>query len=59
MQILCADPGLHSRPRPDHAPYIASWLSLLKDEPRAIFDAATRAQAAVDYLHSLQPTAEN
>jgi antirestriction protein ArdC len=31
----------------------------LKDDKRAIFSAAAYAQKAADYLHSLQPKAEN
>ena len=41
---------LTSKPRTDHAPYIASWLRVLGNDPRAIFTAASRAQAAADYL---------
>ena len=44
--------GLPSEPRRDHAPYIASWLKALKNDSRAIFTAATKAQQAVDYLAS-------
>ena len=51
--FLCADLGIASSPRADHASYIASWLELLKDEPRAVFDAATQAQQAVEFLHAL------
>ena len=51
--FLCADLGIASSPRSDHASYIASWLKLLEDEPRAVFDAATQAQRAVEFLHSL------
>ena len=42
--------GLPSEPRIDHAPYIASWLKVLKGDSRAIFTAASKAQAAADYL---------
>lgn len=42
--------GLPSVPRTDHAPYIASWLKVLKADSRAIFTAASRAQTAADYL---------
>lgn len=42
--------GLPSVPREDHAPYIADWLRVLKNDSRAIFIAASRAQAAADYL---------
>ena len=51
--FLCADLGIASSPRADHASYIASWLQLLEDEPRAVFDAATQAQRAVEFLHGL------
>ena len=43
---------LPSEPRRDHAPYIASWLKVLKNDSRAIFTAASKAQAAADYLMS-------
>jgi antirestriction protein ArdC len=52
--FLCADLSLE--PRPDHAAYIASWLRILKNDKRAIFTAASRAQAAADYLTGLQTT---
>ncbi|WP_425228556.1 ArdC family protein [Sphingomonas sp.] len=49
--------GLAATPREDHALYIASWLAALKDDPRAIVTAASRAQAAADYLIALgEPT---
>lgn len=44
--------GLPSEPRTDHAPYIASWLKVLKSDSGAIFTAAGKAQAAADYLSS-------
>lgn len=49
---LCADLGIALEPRPDHASYIASWLTVLKNDNRAIFTAASHAQRAVDHLHS-------
>ena len=51
--FLCADLGISSSPREDHASYLATWLRLLKDEPRALFEAASLAQRAVEYLHGL------
>src|SRR5690606_41973824 len=53
--LILADLGIAHEPRPDHAAYIASWLQLLKDEPRAIFTAASKAQAAADWMHAQQP----
>jgi antirestriction protein ArdC len=49
--FLCADLGLSATPRLDHAGYIESWLKVLKGDTRAIFTAAGKAQAAVDWLH--------
>lgn len=53
--FLCADLGISLEPRPDHASYIESWLKVLRDDKRAIFTAASHAQAAADYIHGLQP----
>lgn len=52
--FLCAHLGIANDPRPDHAQYIANWLTILKNDSRAIFTAASKAQAAADYLISLQ-----
>jgi antirestriction protein ArdC len=58
--FLAADLGIvpELEPRPDHASYLASWLTILKSEKRFIFAAAAHAQRAVRYLHELQPNAE-
>ena len=57
--FLCADLELTPEVRDDHASYIASWLEVLKNDKRAIFQAASYAQKAVDFLHGLQkPKAE-
>ncbi|TJW00030.1 MAG: DUF1738 domain-containing protein [Mesorhizobium sp.] len=55
--FLAADLGIvpELEPRPDHASYLASWLTILKNEKRFIFAAAAHAQRAVNYLHDLQP----
>jgi antirestriction protein ArdC len=42
--------GLSTEPREDHAQYIASWLTVLKADSKAIFSAASRAQQAMDWL---------
>ncbi len=52
--FLCADLGLSNEPRPENAAYVASWLKVLKNDKKAIFTAASKAQAAVDYLDSKQ-----
>jgi len=48
--FLCGDLGLSSRPRPDHARYLASWLKVLKSDNRAIFTAASAAAKAAEWL---------
>jgi antirestriction protein ArdC len=53
--FLCADLNLTPEVREDHAAYIATWITVLKGDTRAIFSAAAHAQRAADYLHSLQP----
>ena len=54
---ILADLEIAHRPRPDHAAYIGSWLELLKDNPRAIFTAASKAQQAADWMHRCQSEA--
>ncbi|WP_205927394.1 ArdC family protein [Rhizobium sp. P32RR-XVIII] len=56
--FLCADLGIvpELEPRPDHASYLQSWLSVLANDKRAIFQAAAHAQRAVAFLHGLQAT---
>jgi antirestriction protein ArdC len=56
--FLCADLELTPEVRIDHASYIASWLDVLKNDKRAVVQAASHAQRAVDYLHNLQPEAK-
>jgi antirestriction protein ArdC len=55
--FLCADLGIapELEPRPDHASYLASWLKVISDDKRAIFQAAAHAQRAVNFLHGIQP----
>jgi antirestriction protein ArdC len=48
--FLCAHLGITGQLR--HADYIASWISLLKEDDRAIFTAASQASKAADYLRS-------
>ena len=56
--FLCAELSITSEPRPDHASYIANWLSVLKSDNRAIFAASAKANQAVSYLKSLQEKKE-
>jgi antirestriction protein ArdC len=51
--FLGADLGFAPMPEAQHAAYIQSWLQVLKDDKRCIFSAASHAQKAVEYIHSL------
>ena len=53
--FLCADLGLANEPRPDHTAYLQNWLTVLRNDKRAIFTAASKAQQAADWMHALQP----
>ena len=55
--FLSADLGLTPETRVDHASYIANWLTVLKNDKRAIFTAAAHAERACGFLHGLQPDA--
>jgi antirestriction protein ArdC len=48
--FTCARLGITNAPRLDHAQYIASWLQGIKDDPRALFRAASDAAKAADWL---------
>lgn len=48
--FLCAELGISSRPRPDHARYISGWLSVLRKDHRAILLAASQAEKATRFL---------
>ena len=52
---LCAALGIVPTVR--HADYLASWLEVLRADPRAIFRAASHASRAADYLSAFQPDA--
>ncbi|WP_077920563.1 ArdC family protein [Spirosoma sp. 209] len=54
--FLAADLGFEPMPEARHAAYIQSWLKALQDDKRFIFQAASHAQKAVEYLHILQPS---
>jgi len=55
--FLAADLDITPEIREDHASYVDHWLRVLKSDKRAIFQAASYAQRAVDFLYGLQPPA--
>lgn len=52
--FLAADLGFEPMPESKHAAYMQSWLDVLQNDKRFIFQAASYAQKAVEYLHGLQ-----
>lgn len=54
--FLCADMGLNTIEKEDHAAYIAYWLKVLKDNKKCIVHAASDASKAVDFLNTFQPS---
>jgi antirestriction protein ArdC len=51
--------GFHPTTRDDHAAYVKHWIRLLSDDKRAIITAASKAQAAADYLAKFSAPAED
>jgi antirestriction protein ArdC len=52
--FLCADLGITSEPRADHAQYLDHWLGVMKADKKAIFTAASKASEAAAFLTALQ-----
>lgn len=50
--FLCGTLGISNTPREDHAVYLKSWLQALKEDKKAIFTAASKAQKACDFIHA-------
>jgi antirestriction protein ArdC len=48
--FLCAEYGLPYQTQ--HASYLANWLEVLKEDKRAILQAASMAQKAVDFIRA-------
>ena len=50
----CAMLGVSITPREDHAKYLNNWISVLKNDSRAILTAAAAAEKAVQFIEDLQ-----
>lgn len=50
--FICASMGI--QPTTRHADYLGHWISVLKEDNRAIFQAASKASKAADYLLKLE-----
>jgi antirestriction protein ArdC len=54
--FMCAHLNIEGKLR--HAEYIANWLELLREDPRAIFTAASKASQAAGFLRSFSEVAQ-
>jgi antirestriction protein ArdC len=53
--MLCSVAGVEPQAVQDNqAAYIAGWLQALRNDPRAVVTAASRAQRAADYIQGVQ-----
>jgi antirestriction protein ArdC len=52
--FLCSELSITNSPRLDHASYIQNWLMVLKNDKRAIFTSASKANDAKNYLLGLR-----
>lgn len=53
--FLGADLGFEPVTKEQHAAYIQSWLTVLKNDKKFIIQAASYAQKAVEFVTKLQP----
>jgi len=51
--MLCATLGISENPRPDHAQYLKFWVGRLRDDYRLLWNAASAASKAVQYVETL------
>lgn len=48
--FLCGKTGIEDRTVDNHASYIKSWISKLKEDSKLLINAASKAQKAADYI---------
>jgi len=56
--FLCPIIGLTPRIHEQHAPYLASYIKVIKDDPKAFFKACSQAEKSADYLRSFSEEKE-
>lgn len=50
--MLCATLGISDAPRPEHAQYLKHWVSILKNDYKLLWTAASNARQAVEFITS-------
>lgn len=53
--FLCAEFGIGTLDKGDHAGYIENWLTALRNDKTLLLTAASQASKAIDYLKALNP----
>jgi antirestriction protein ArdC len=48
--MLCAHCGIDGEMQSNHVAYIANWLTVLRNDKKAILTASAKAQQALDFL---------
>ncbi|WP_337177543.1 zincin-like metallopeptidase domain-containing protein [Paludisphaera sp.] len=54
--LTCAALDIELPDLGQHAAYLGHWIQAMKADPKYLFTAASKAQAAADYLFALQPS---
>ena len=52
--FICTELGLVTRPDPNNAKYLNSWLSMLREDKKAIFRAQSKAKKAHEFCQTKQ-----
>jgi antirestriction protein ArdC len=45
---------LNNEPRANHAEYIASWIKVLKDDPKAIFTTSSKPLRSLNHFQRIE-----
>ena len=54
LALQCCILGVTNKPKKESAQYIKSWVSKIKDDPKALFKAISLADKAVAYIEKKQ-----
>jgi antirestriction protein ArdC len=57
--MLCAHCGIDGEMQSNHVAYIANWLTVLKNDKKAILTASAKAQQALDFLTKAKQVEES
>jgi antirestriction protein ArdC len=57
--MLCAHCGIDGEMQENHVAYIANWLTVLKNDKKAILTASAKAQQALDWLTKAKQVEES